>query len=76
MKPKGKTLCEVFMAERTWGGKRRNSGRKSAGRRAYLIRMKPKTHKALMRAAKPKSVGAWMDENVSQLSKLRDIANQ
>lgn len=53
----------------THGGKRANSGRKPSGRKAYLIRMKPKTYKALVKAAKPGSVGAWLDKQFNPLQK-------
>ncbi len=46
----------------THGGKRKGAGRKSSGRKAYTIRMKPKTMSALKSAAKPKSVGKWLDD--------------
>lgn len=43
------------------GGKRKNAGRKPSGRRAYLVRMKPTTMRSLKSAAKPKTVGAYLD---------------
>ncbi len=45
------------------GGARKGAGRKPAGRRPYLVRMKPRTMAALKRAAKPKTVGEYLDEN-------------
>lgn len=43
------------------GGKRKGAGRKPTGRRPYLVRMKPRTMAALKRAAKPKTVGEYLD---------------
>ena len=43
------------------GGKRKGAGRKPAGRKPYLVRMKPRTMAALKRAAKPKTVGEYLD---------------
>lgn len=43
------------------GGKRKGAGRKPTGRRPYLVRMKPRTMAMLKRAAKPKTVGEYMD---------------
>jgi hypothetical protein len=47
---------------KTHGGKRPGSGRKPSGRKPYLIRMKPKTMKALKAKAKAKAVGEWLDD--------------
>lgn len=43
------------------GGKRKGAGRKPTGRRPYLVRMKPRTMAVLKRAAKPKTVGEYLD---------------
>lgn len=43
------------------GGKRKGAGRKPSGRRPYLVRMKPATMQAIKRAAKPKTVGEYLD---------------
>ena len=43
------------------GGKRKGAGRKPTGRRPYLVRMKPATMAVLTRAAKPKTVGEYLD---------------
>lgn len=43
------------------GGARKNAGRKPSGRRPYLVRMKPATMQALKSAAKPKTVGEYLD---------------
>ncbi len=43
------------------GGKRKWAGRKPTGRRAYLVRVKPKTMRVIREAAKPKTVGEYLD---------------
>ena len=43
------------------GGARKGAGRKAAGRKPYLVRMKPRTMAVLKRAAKPKTVGEYLD---------------
>lgn len=44
------------------GGKRKGAGRKSTGRKAYLVRMRPRTMKALKAVARPKTVGEYLDD--------------
>lgn len=48
-------------ARAAWGGCRKNAGRKKTGRKPFLVRMKPRTMKALRRAAKGQSVGEYLD---------------
>ena len=48
-------------ARMAWGGCRKRAGRKPSGRKPYLIRMKPKAMAALKKAAKPKTVGEYLE---------------
>jgi hypothetical protein len=61
MKSDPETKADWEDARMAWGGCRKNSGRKRSGRKPYLIRMKPKTMAALRKAAKPKTVGEYLD---------------
>ncbi len=50
--------------EKTHGGPRKNSGRKPAGRKAYLVSMKPVAMKALRKFSKQsgaKHVGEFLE---------------
>ena len=61
-------LVDLSKGKRLHGGKRSGSGRKTAGRKAYTVRLRPEVHETIQQRAQKKgvSISEYIEELASR----------